>query len=93
MFLAIHRYDNIRVCIALDVVRDRIIFHIGPLVGSPLYFGLILISNRENVGVATTLLPNLDIWVIPSDVWLQSALCSKSTFWVVPFPCYGSNCC
>ena len=26
------------------------------------------------------------------NVWLQSASCSKSMFWVVPFTCHGSQC-
>ena len=33
------------------------------------------------------------IFMVPSVVWLQNVLCSKSTFWVVPFTCYGSQCC
>ena len=52
-----------------------------------------IISNREHVGVATTFLPNYENWVVnftcygwnSSVVWLQSASCSKSSFWVVPF--------
>ena len=52
-----------------------------------------IISNREHMGVATTFLPNYENWVVPftcygwisSVVWFQSASCSKSSFWVVPF--------
>ena len=47
-----------------------------------------IISKREHMGVATTLLPNYENWVVPftcygwisSVVWLQSASCSKSYF-------------
>ena len=31
--------------------------------------------------------------MVPSVVFLQSTLCSKSTFWVIPFTCCGSQCC
>ena len=59
-----------------------------------------IISNREHMGVATTFLPNYENWVVPftcygwisSVVWLQCASCSKSSFWVVPFIFYGSQC-
>ena len=31
--------------------------------------------------------------MVPSVVFLQSTLCSKTSFWVIPFTCCGSQCC
>ena len=31
--------------------------------------------------------------MVPSVFWLKSALCYKSSFWVVPFTCYSFQCC
>ena len=31
--------------------------------------------------------------MVSSVVFLQSTLCSRSTFWVIPFTCCGSQCC
>ena len=53
------------------------------------------------MGVATTFPPNHDNWVVlltcynygfHSVVWLLSASCSKSTFWMVPPIFFGSQC-
>ena len=54
----------------------------------PVLFGSILFSaQNQNFGWFPSLV------MIPSVVWLHSASCSKSTFWVVPINCHGSQCC
>ena len=54
----------------------------------PVLFGSrVLCAQNQHFGWFTSL------FMVPSVVWLQGALCSKSTFWVGSFTFHGSHCC